>query len=131
MQPDPEVDENPFGEPIFTYTRREAIADGVLVDVSQTAREAGFRWPLALTAEVWSIIENIPEKYGHEDIQGRLWDVLMVARYQLKKAPQPAQELSFDVILHHAGGNRLSLRMVSGPGDATEPVLTIMLPDQD
>jgi hypothetical protein len=34
---------------IHRYTRADALRDGVLVDVSATAREAGFRWPVALT----------------------------------------------------------------------------------
>src|SRR5262249_14414043 len=29
---------------IHRYTRAEALADGVLIDVSATAREAGIRW---------------------------------------------------------------------------------------
>jgi hypothetical protein len=32
---------------IHRYTRADAIRDGVLIDVTQTAREAGFRWPVA------------------------------------------------------------------------------------
>ena len=35
---------------IHRYTRAEAIADGVLIDVSAVAREAGIRYPVALTA---------------------------------------------------------------------------------
>ena len=31
---------------IFTYTRAQAIADGVLIDVSKLAREASFRYPV-------------------------------------------------------------------------------------
>ena len=34
---------------IHSYTRAEALADGELIDVSATAREAGIRWPVALT----------------------------------------------------------------------------------
>jgi type I site-specific restriction endonuclease len=36
-----------FGEVIFSYTRAQAIADRVLIDVTPTALEAGFRslWP--------------------------------------------------------------------------------------
>jgi len=33
---------------IHTYTRAQAIEDGVLIDVSEMAREAGFRWPVAV-----------------------------------------------------------------------------------
>lgn len=31
-----------FGDPIHTYSREQALEDGFLVDVSETAREAGF-----------------------------------------------------------------------------------------
>ncbi len=34
---------------IPVYTRAQALADGVLVDVTETAKEAGFRAPVALT----------------------------------------------------------------------------------
>ena len=39
-----------FGDIISTYTRAQAIKDGVLIDVSSTAKEAGFEWPVAITA---------------------------------------------------------------------------------
>ena len=35
-----------FGEVIFSYTHAQAIEDGVLIDLTPTAIEAGFRpWP--------------------------------------------------------------------------------------
>ena len=43
-----------FGEVIYAYTRAEAIADGVLIDVTETAKEVGFRLPVALTAAAWA-----------------------------------------------------------------------------
>ena len=39
---------------IHQYTRADAIRDGALIDVSATAREAGFKFPVALTAAVWT-----------------------------------------------------------------------------
>ena len=39
---------------VHAYTRAQAIEDGCLVDVSETAREAGFKVPVALTAAVWA-----------------------------------------------------------------------------
>ncbi|MDE2205458.1 MAG: hypothetical protein KGK12_02325, partial [Armatimonadetes bacterium] len=46
---------------IYSYTRREALEDGVLIDVSKMAAEAGFRYPVALTAALWADINDIPE----------------------------------------------------------------------
>ena len=34
-----------WGEPIYEYSRKQAIADGVLVDVSIMAQEAGITLP--------------------------------------------------------------------------------------
>ncbi len=34
-----------FGEIIYAYTRSQALADGKLVDVSEQARQVGFRFP--------------------------------------------------------------------------------------
>ena len=123
--------EHPVGPLIFAYTRRQALEDGVLVDVTVAGREAGFRWPLALTAEVWTLIEVIPGSCPGRDLAGRLWDVLMCARAKTMAAPPGEGQLLFQALLHHAGGSLLQLKLVAGPGDQGEPVLTIMLPEQD
>ncbi len=66
-----------WGEPIHVYTRAQALADGVLIDVTETAREAGFRVPVALTAAVWADVREIPvAQKGIQDPEGRLWDLL-------------------------------------------------------
>jgi hypothetical protein len=39
---------------IHRYTRADAIRDGVPIDVSATAREAGFKYPVALTTAAWA-----------------------------------------------------------------------------
>ena len=43
-----------FDPVISVYTRAQAIGDGILVDVSETAREAGFKIPVAVTRTVWN-----------------------------------------------------------------------------
>ena len=43
-----------LGEVIYRYTRSQALSDGVLVDITETARQAGFRVPVAMTAAAWS-----------------------------------------------------------------------------
>jgi hypothetical protein len=68
-----ERSESLFGEVIFSYTRAQAIADRVLIDVTPTALEAGFRFPVAMTAALMAAVETIPQQYSHEDIEGRLW----------------------------------------------------------
>ena len=50
MQSQSNTAEHPlFGAAVCTYTRAQAIADGVLVDVANMAQEAGFRIPVAMS----------------------------------------------------------------------------------
>ena len=61
---------------IHRYTRAQAIEDGVLIDVSAVAREAGIRYPVALTRAVWQRCVAVPHGVLFQDEAGRLWDVL-------------------------------------------------------
>lgn len=126
---------------IHTYTRAAALADGVLVDVSPLAQEAGWRYPVAVTLAVWQLITTIPAGSG-QDVTGRTWDVVYLAARAAQRAPAGADTLQFSVILttektDARGRRRLdwqhleTLRAVVGPGDAGEPVVTIMLLSED
>ena len=70
---------------IFSYTRAQAIADGVLVDASELAKEAGFRFPVAVTAGVWAECVAVPDGVAGQDETGRLWDVLNVLRFAIQR----------------------------------------------
>ena len=65
---------------IYRYTRAEAVADGVLIDVSPVAREAGITYPVALTCAAWDRCVAVPPGVECQDEAGRLWDVLWVLR---------------------------------------------------
>ncbi len=68
------------GEVISTYTRAQALEDGVLIDAGSLAQEAGYRWPVALTTAAWEDCVAWSEadnaRQVHQDEAGRLWDVL-------------------------------------------------------
>jgi hypothetical protein len=129
-----------FGDVVHSYTRAQAIEDGVLVDVTATAREAGFRWPVAVTAAVWSDCiewsdeDNTDQVY--QDQSGRLWDVLFMASYAIRIANQPDRQLPFALQRVPRGGGsttaqRVTLKLLVGPGDDGEPVITILQLDED
>lgn len=144
-----------FGEVIHTYTRAQAIDDGVLVDVTDTeggSREAGLRWPVAMSADAyndavrWDEGEsgNVdPRKGGTgNSTTGRLWDVMTLARHlALPRAcmiarAQGQARVDFRVLRIPADGattrpthTRLSLCL--GPGDDGDPAVTIVLPHED
>jgi hypothetical protein len=117
---------------IFSYTRAQAIEDGVLVDVSQLAKEAGFRYPVAVTQGVWADCISVAADDVAQDETGRLWDILNVLRYRIRRA-KDEQVLFFEVLI--AKGNRrpkpVRLKSHCEPGDNAEPVITIMLPNED
>lgn len=117
-------------EVIHTYSREQAIEDGVLVDVTPIAQEAGFKVPVALTDSVWARIEpSERDAQLGQSMEGRLWDVLMVLRARANTA---ADTVMFDVIVTEGGEQHtLHLKSVIGPGDNAEPVVTIMFEHED
>ena len=71
-----------FGEPISAYTREQALEDGVLIDVTDTARENGFRIPVAITAAVWDACAA----EGDETAAPRVRDVCWMAFLRVRAA---------------------------------------------
>ncbi|MGK4001139.1 DUF6573 family protein [Sorangium sp. So ce1036] len=128
------IDDEITMEVIHTYTRKEAIEDGVLIDVSKMARELGVRIPVAVTSSVWErYVKLTPAAIraaGSED--GRLWDILWMFRCFALRAME-ASELRFQlrVITESIRPSLVELKAICGPGDDGEPVITIMLPDED
>ena|SRR5690606_39021150 len=144
--------ESTFGPVIFYYSRANAIADGVLIDVTNTASQAGFVWPVAVTRAVWGrYVEFEPNLAGQSE-SGRLWDILWMLHVSIKRARSSASEIQFQ--LHVAMNDRgnwqsnedvpewgsglrrethrlVTLKAVIGPGDTPAPVITIMLPGED
>lgn len=121
-----------FGNVIFAYTREQAIEDGVLVDVTETARKAEFRWSCAVTAAAWALIqEDIPVKHANEDASDRLREVLVAARNCLQISKPQEDILVFEVPLHRSRSKKARFKLHCGPGDHGESVLTLMLPQED
>ena len=120
---------------IHRYTRAQAIEDGVLIDVSAVAREAGLRYPVALTCGAWARCVAVPPGVECQDEAGRLWDVLTMLRLAARGQREGAREVRFGVRVRD--DNRegtpplVRLKAVCGPGDQGEPVITVMLPDED
>jgi hypothetical protein len=121
-------------EVIFSYSRRQAIADGVLIDVTAPAKESGIRFPVALTAAAaWAKCVAVPPGVECQDEAGRLWDVLTMFRLAARRSE--GDRLTFAVHVRDDNRGRtpplVRLKAVCGPGDDAAPVLTIMLPDED
>lgn len=123
---------------IHAYTRADALADGSLVAADpQLAREAGIKVPVALTRGAWARCVTVPASVPWQDETGRLWDVLWMASLAIRRAPAAARAVAFKVCVDNgdtpdgAAPPEVALVATIGPGDAGEPVLTVMLPGED
>jgi hypothetical protein len=119
---------------IHRYTRADALRDGVLIDVSPVAREAGIRYPVALTRAAWERCVTVPPGVLCQDEAGRLWDVVWMLRCAIARQGG-GRVVPF--ALHVRNDNRertpplVRLKAVCGPGDRSEPVLTVMRSDEE
>ena len=121
---------------IHRYTRAQAIADGALVDVSTMAREAGLTLPTAVTQAAYADCIAWNEKNAaYQDVEGRLWDVLSMARLGLT-GPANSDRVRFRLVRIPNTPRATVPRLVElvigiSGGDDGEPVLTIMEPNED
>ncbi len=129
-----------FGEVISTYTRAQAIDDGVLIDAGSMAQEAGFKWPVAVTSAAWADCvawsEDDSDKQVHQDESGRLWDVLFMASHAIRIRSGSSDRLLFELYRvprdeRSKKAELTTLKLIVGPGDQGEPVITILLPHED
>ena len=124
-----------FGEVISSYSREQAIEDGVLVDVSTVAKEARIKFAVAITSTVWGKYVKVPKGVRCQDETGRLWDILWM--FRCTAARFNGDTLLFKLYVRNHNRGRLdrrdlvTLKAVCGPGDDAEPVITLMLPDED
>lgn len=126
-------------EIISTYTRSQAIEDGCLVDVTDTAREIGIKVHTAVTRDVWddcvAWTEEDTDRQVPQDEMGRLCDVLYMFHIAAVRSSS-ASEIYYEIYRVPRGGKarkprKTRLKAVIGPGDNMEPVITIMQPWED
>lgn len=126
-----------FGEPIHVYTRAQAIEDGELVNLSDPASETAsvcrqhFKHPIACTRAVFETMRKAVENPRYcNDYAGILHDMLYMSKV-LGRQLDPSTVI-FRVIIQGAGrSNYHDFKLIVGPGDQAEPVITIMLPGED
>ena len=121
--------DQPFGPIIFSYTRKQAIEDGVLVDVTELARLEGFRLHTAMTATLYGEAVRMPA--GAKPPEGVEVNPETAIRWLLKRLHLAIKTLA-------PNEDRVNIRMgdiefwaLCGPGDEGEPVLTVMLQGED
>lgn len=135
---------------IHSYSREQAISDGELVDVTEQALEAGFKYPVAISRAVFTEVVDPPDlAIGiGESVEGRLWDVLFMCVTVARLAPTkrwavvPGKSIHaeldndtvyFEVLATDQFGVKKTHKLWAkcGPGDTAEPVVTIMIEGED
>ena len=126
---------SPFGEVLFAYTRKQALADGVQVEVTVTGREAGIRFPLFLTRAVFDAYVTVPPGVTEQDEAGRLWDIVWMTRFALLRARPGVERITVALYVRNddRAARLIKLIAMCGPLDLDnpQPAITVMLPDED
>jgi hypothetical protein len=124
-----------FGPVLYTYSRSQAIADGLQVEVSKVAEEAGIRFSVFLTSAVYDSFVRVPPGVTGQDEAGRLWDVVWMLRFAIRKAQHGQARLPFALYVRNDNKAPRLIKLVAMCGaldiDDPQPAITIMLPDED
>lgn len=119
---------------VFVYTRKQAIADGVLIDVTGAAKLVGLSLPTAVTHSVWSKYVYVPDRLRGQDERGRLWDILWMLRLAILRRPQTESQMLFKLYVSNEAekpAKLVQLKAIIDGGDDGRPVMTILLPHED
>ena len=122
-------------ELISTYTRKQAIEDGVLIDLSTNFPNETrmYKWPVACTSAVWELIESAAQSDA-VSVELYAWDVCFAAYRTITAASQNNDCLLFKVLLPlRAKSKPKNLKLMCGPvgPEDPSPALTITLPEED
>lgn len=133
----PSSNTNPFAdfEVLSRYSRLDAIRDEVLFDLTAEARQCGFKLPLAVTEAVYrSYLDPSADLITEgQSLAGRTYDLLQVLRVAILTVPS-TDLLFFKVLFVLEPGHLavpVELKALIHPGDEGEPVLTVLLPQED
>lgn len=126
---------NELHENLIPYNgRKQAIGDGILIDVidvTETAKEVGFKFPVAVSNAVWEryILPSKRDAQAGQEKEDRLWATLWMLLLTIKSGKN-GNQLNYEM-LYIMEGRPLSieLKALAGPGD-DYPVLTIMLTNE-
>lgn len=116
---------------VYAYTREQAIADGVLVDLTRFTPGCGLRLPVAMTSSSFEETIVRPFLNGYAT-SSEIERFLTWVRASILGAAQQDKSTSVVVAQYpRSDGGTSNLKIHCGPGDHREPVLTIMFQNED
>lgn len=107
------------------FSRHEAFEIGLLIDLSRQAREAGIRYPLAISTEVYQECLIGDEDDLHDEMERALDLVSQVAAIA-RMSPQGSR-IHFDFVRDADEFREIPLVLICSLGDFGETVLTVVL----
>ena len=124
-----------FGSVIYSYTRKQAVADGVQVEVTSTAKEAGIKFPVFLTRTVFDACVAVPEGVTGQDEAGRLWDIVWMLRFAILRSHGHTDRLPVALYVRNDNHRAKLVKLIATCGamdiDDPQPAITVMMPDED
>ncbi len=133
--------DSPFGPVIYSYTRAQAVADGVQVEVTKTAKEAGISFPVFLTRTVFDAYVAVPPDVQGQDEAGRLWDICWMLRFAIirsrshKEAGAACTRVPVALYVRNDNTRAKLVKLIAqcGPLDMDDPApaITVMMVGED
>jgi hypothetical protein len=121
---------------VYTYTRAQAIQDGLQIDVTHVGLEAGIRFPVFITRGVYDKCVAVPPGVTGQDEAGRLWDVVWMLRFAITRSQPGTSRLPVALYVRNSDSHPARLVKLIATAGAVDindpsPAITVMLPDED
>ena len=124
-----------FGSVVYSYTRKQAVADGVQVEVTKTAKEAGISFPVFLTRTVFDAYVAVPPDVQGQDEAGRLWDICWMLRFAIIRSRSHGDRVPVALYVRNDNRRAKLVKLIAQCGpldmDDAQPAITVMMPDED
>ncbi len=116
--------------PIYKYTAKQAVEDGILCEVGNIAKEAGFVYQVRITSGVYELVSPSEEakQYG-QSYEGRLWDVLIMAHLAVKNSKDESL-VTFKVLFQNGSTNQQTIELWAALDTTSGPAIHILLPTE-
>ena len=113
--------------PIYSYTAKQAVEDGVLVEINrELSKEAGYRWPVRVTQGVSSLaVPTEQEQQQGQSFAGRMWDILWVAHVAISNVDAHERIAPFDITF----GKKI-VRLWACVDTTSGPAIHIITPEE-
>ena len=135
---------NLFGNVIHTYSRKNALEDGVQFCLSERFPNECrlYKYPVFCTAAVWELIESAAANNPGSNQAGIVWDLVWMSNKSPRRTHPFQDTCLFSVIVEKANKKpdfwedefpiyRLQAKCEAKDFDDPTPVVTISLPNED